>query len=356
MDQQGRDMSFSPAVYGVPDLQSQRGGLPAPMLRPLSTGEVLDRTFTLYRKQFWLFTGIGALPAAIVTLSSVARMIYLAVNHRSSTVLPGAPPNVLADAVNNLAAAQIYFLPATILFVLAYGVSHAAIVDAVGRITQATPVSAGSAYRAVTPHWLRWAGIAMRQFWSFFWPLLPPLLLLGVSLAIPSVRNNAVAAGLIFLAFGVLMGGGFVFGIINLLRVTLAIPAGVQENFGVNAAIRRSRMLVAGRKGRIFLALLLVYALQLVAGGVQAPLVLLALTTHGGQQTMLQAIELIVQFVTTALVGPVASIALCLFYIDERVRREGFDIELLMRRTFTVPPATPPASAAASPLPAGPSA
>jgi hypothetical protein len=29
----------------------------------------------------------------------------------------------------------------------------------------------------------------------------------------------------------------------------------------------------------------------------------------------------------------VAAIALCLFYIDERVRREAFDIEFLMNKT-----------------------
>jgi hypothetical protein len=31
----------------------------------------------------------------------------------------------------------------------------------------------------------------------------------------------------------------------------------------------------------------------------------------------------------------VAAIALCLFYIDERVRKEAFDIEFLMNKTST---------------------
>lgn len=34
-------------------------------LRPLSLGELLDRTFTLYRNNFWLFVGIMAVPAAL---------------------------------------------------------------------------------------------------------------------------------------------------------------------------------------------------------------------------------------------------------------------------------------------------
>ncbi len=337
MDQQGSYDGFSPGVYGTPALYTPpvpHAVPPPPALRPLSTGEVLDRTFMLYRKRFWLFIAIGTLPAAVLTLSAIVRMIYTAVTHHSTTVMPGAAPNVLADGMSSMLMLQLYLLPVTIIFVLAYGLSHAAVVNAVGCITQGVAVSAQSAYRAVSPHWLRWTGIALRQFWTFVWPLLPAVLLLGISFAIARVRNNSVAAGLVLLFFGLLMVAGFVLGFINILRVALAVPAGVQENLGVGAAMRRSRDLVAGRKGRIFLALMLVYALQMVAGGIQVPLVLLAATTRGGQQIALQVVELAVQFITTALVSPIASIALCLFYIDERVRREGYDIELLMRRSF----------------------
>jgi hypothetical protein len=37
-------------------------------LRPLSTGEVLDRTFVLYRKHFFLFTGIATVQVAFSSL------------------------------------------------------------------------------------------------------------------------------------------------------------------------------------------------------------------------------------------------------------------------------------------------
>src|SRR5713226_10205336 len=35
-------------------------------LRPLSLGELLDRTFTLYRNHFWLFVGIMAVPQLLL--------------------------------------------------------------------------------------------------------------------------------------------------------------------------------------------------------------------------------------------------------------------------------------------------
>ena len=34
-------------------------------LRPLSLGEVLDRTFAIYRSRFWLFAGIAMTAAAV---------------------------------------------------------------------------------------------------------------------------------------------------------------------------------------------------------------------------------------------------------------------------------------------------
>src|SRR5271167_1996115 len=37
-------------------------------LRPMSTGEILDRTFNLYRNNFALFAGIGVLPAALILI------------------------------------------------------------------------------------------------------------------------------------------------------------------------------------------------------------------------------------------------------------------------------------------------
>ena len=34
-------------------------------LRPLTLGELLDRSFSLYRRHFWLFVGIMALPSLL---------------------------------------------------------------------------------------------------------------------------------------------------------------------------------------------------------------------------------------------------------------------------------------------------
>jgi hypothetical protein len=139
---------------------------------------------------------------------------------------------------------------------------------------------------------------------------------------------NGLMAALVFIAIGSL-----VYGLIAYIRNSLAVPASVMEGLGVRRAMRRSKELVAGRKGRIFLLLLLLGALYCVAGALQFPFALLLLHSRSAEHVVGQFISLLVAFLCSSLIGPVASIALCLFYIDERVRREAFDIEFLMSKT-----------------------
>jgi hypothetical protein len=314
----------------------------APQFRPLSTGEVLDRSFALYRQRFWLFVGIGMVPAAVLLLTSAGRLIFLAATHRMSLIQPAMIGQRLpaTNLYGTILLAQAYFIPTFLLFLVAYGISHAATVDAVNRIGQGMAASVSEAYGEVRGRWLRWCGITLRQYWSLAWPALPGLVLLFGSIgfmAMPGTQRNPLLLASVAILAWMLMMAGLVLGVIGFIRNMLAIPASVSENIGVNAAMRRSKMLVAGRKGRIFLALLLFYALELVVAGVQAPLLFAAMSLRGGALIGVQAVMMLVQFVSVALVSPVASIVFTLFYIDERVRREGFDIELLMQRTL--PPA-----------------
>ncbi len=57
-------------------------------LRPLSTGEVLDRTFQLYRLRFALFAGLAILPAAVSVVTQSLRLWYSA--HQSVHIHTGA--------------------------------------------------------------------------------------------------------------------------------------------------------------------------------------------------------------------------------------------------------------------------
>lgn len=55
-------------------LREPEASLDAMELRPLSTGEILDRTFTLYRRNFLLFLGISAIPHVLVLVLNLVRV------------------------------------------------------------------------------------------------------------------------------------------------------------------------------------------------------------------------------------------------------------------------------------------
>jgi hypothetical protein len=302
-----------------PALGESYGGPPPAVrheLRPLTTGEVLDRTFFLYRSNFWLYVGISSIAAGVNVLASTGRLAFL----QFKGVPVTSPQAVFVGAAFSVVGAILYFA--------VYSVTHAATVSAVSAIYLGEQTSMGKAFDAVKGHWLRYCLIALWQSWSAGWIFV--LMIVPVTLmARLGLKNlNGLMAALVFIAIGSL-----VYGVIAYIRNSLAVPASVMEGLGVRRAMRRSKELVAGRKGRIFLLLLLLGALYCVAGALQFPFALLLLHSRSAEHIVGQFISLLVAFLCSSLIGPVASIALCLFYIDERVRREAFDIEFLMSKT-----------------------
>lgn len=288
-------------------------------LRPLTTGEVLDRTFFLYRSNFWLYVGIASIAAGVNVLTSIARLSYLHFKGMPVTS-PGA-----------IAVGAVFSVLGLIVYFAVYSITHAATVSAVSSIYLGEQTSIDKAFGAVKGHWLRYCLIALWQSWSAGWvfgvifiPLLIPM-----AFGAKSPALIGVMASLIFL----LSFGGIAYGVIAYIRNSLAVPAAVMENLPVRRAMRRSKQLVAGRKARIFLLLLLLLALYCVAGVLQFPFAMILLRTQSADHIVAQSISLLVAFLCACLIGPVASIALCLFYIDERVRKEAFDIEFLMNQT-----------------------
>ena len=69
-------------------------------------------------------------------------------------------------------------------------------------------------------------------------------------------------------------------------------------------------------------------------------------------QAEYQVLQAVGIFVSISLVGPLATIAMTMIYYDQRVRKEGFDLQLMMAALqpgSTLPDAQPPAAAAAAP-------
>jgi hypothetical protein len=97
----------------------------------------------------------------------------------------------------------------------------------------------------------------------------------------------------------------------------------------------RSLMLTVNRRGRILLICILVVVLT---WGMTALFPLPAVATggmyfvHGRLTTnaLSAAVMAVGSFVGASLAGPLLTIALTLAYYDARVRKEGFDLELMM--------------------------
>jgi len=64
----------------------------------------------------------------------------------------------------------------------------------------------------------------------------------------------------------------------------------------------------------------------------------------GAMTGVVGAISAVGVFLSTSLVGALAGIALTLIYYDQRVRKEGFDLQLMMAN---LEPATSPSAQAA---------
>ncbi len=290
-------------------------------LRPLSTGEVLDRTFQLYRSRFPLFAGLGVLPAAVSVLMQAVRLLYSA--HQSVQVHTGA--NLLRVQV---ITAILAFVSAVLSLVL-YGITQAATTWAVSAVYLGEPATIRTAYQTALKHWFRYTLIVLRQIWAGFW--LPIALFaagLGVGIAKRGKPSATAIAGAFFFAAVVSLA----YALWAYIRVSLAVPAAVMESLPVNASIRRSKHLLITRKVRVFLLIVLLFALYFVILAIQAPLAAIAFRARGAEAFLTNAISLAAAFLAKTLVGPIGAIALCLFYIDERVRREGFDIEWMMSR------------------------
>jgi hypothetical protein len=308
-----KDSALGPASEGV------YGGQQSAVryeLRPLTTGEILDRTFFLYRSDFWLYVGLASIASGVSVLASIGRLTYL-----HFKAIPVTSPNaVFAGAAFSIVGAILYFA--------VYSVTHAATVSAVSSIYLGERTSMGRAFDSVKGHWLRYCLIALWQSWSAGWIFMLMVAPIAAMAGLGLKNLNWLIALLVFFAIG-----GLVYGLIAYIRNSLAIPAAVMEDLKVRSAMRRSKQLIAGHKGRIFLLLLLLFALYCVAGALQFPFALLLLHSRSAEHVVEEFISLLVAFLCNSLIGPVASIALCLFYIDERVRKEAFDIEFLMSKT-----------------------
>ena len=239
-------------------------------LRPLSTGEILDRTFQLYRSRFTLFAGLAMLPAGVNVVTQALRLWYSA--HQSVQIHTGV--NLYRTQGISVALALV----SSILSLVLYGIIQAATTWAVSAVYLGEPAAIKTAYKAALKHWFRYTVIVLRQVWAGFWL---PVVLISTGLGFQAARRGSASANLTAGLLYIVAFFSLVYAIWAYIRVSLAVPAAVVESLTARASIKRSKQLLVDRKVRILLLFVFLFALYLVIGAIQAPLAYFAIRARG---------------------------------------------------------------------------
>jgi hypothetical protein len=188
----------------------------------------------------------------------------------------------------------------------------------------AFPIASGATTYAISERYLGndvTIGDALRRGLRHFWPL-------SIAQITATIR---VMFGFILLIIP---------GILWMLSYSLIVPAIVVEGQRALPSLRRSRDLVKGYRGKAFCILLVVNLLQVVlAGGVGVITGLLFSAEAASSAILSSALNNLLSIFLT----PLGIIAAILLYYDMRIRKEGFDLEMLSRALTTEPPTLAPA-------------
>jgi len=302
-------------------------------LRPMSTGQLLDHTFTLYRKHFLLFVGIA-------TVGPAANMIFQLLTVGSNIGTPFRPRGgATGPAVFAQLGLSMFF--GYIIMLAGMALSHAATVKAVTAVYLGHGITIAGAYKALR-------GRILSLFGTF------GLILLWVALAVIGIAvvaipvfigiaatgrsspgpMRAIASGLavIVIAFSI-------FAVIAVyIRYALAIQACVIENLGPSDSLSRSVILTKGSRRRVVVIYVIFMLLNMIlAAGLAGIAGAFGAMLHN--RIAAAVLVYLAGFVAGSLTGPLATIGLSLLYYDERVRKEAFDLQLMLS-TLDIPPVT----------------
>lgn len=287
----------------------------AVVLEPMGIGDILDRTFRLYRDNFLNFIGIACIPQlAVLALLLVAAPLAF---------LPKAGRLTPAVIVPLAISAVAFFFAIIALSFL----SMAAIARSVSERYLGRAPMVLEAYKHVLRR-------ALSLLWAYIlWGLLFIGLIVVLAVGGGIVGGGLAAAGgrgLAVLAVVPFVIVGFVAGIIMAVRFLFITQVVILEQVGGVAALRRSWRLTRKNFWRAVVIILLWVVLWGIGSLIfNYPIAILG-TVIGGQGSPLAAAGSAVGGqLAQILVSPFYMIAFTLLYYDSRIRKEGFDLEVM---------------------------
>jgi hypothetical protein len=322
-------------------------------LRPSTLGEILDRTANLYRARFLVFFGLAAIPAGVMLGSAGGMILLMTSSGALSPTAATTNPQAIAVMLFGMMAIGLIAFP---LMIGANALCGAALCHAASTVVLGGTITIVSSLKATWKRGWHYVGLLLLQAViilgapSALWSVVVMLLAFGAAVA---AAGSGAAGGALAGALAVLMVLGLaVYVVWMLLQLGLAFPIAVVEQANIGVALKRAWHLCRGTRWRMLALFALVMALSQVASLlVMVPVGLLIAFVPGlssPQNAQLATTVLMIgvygmSFVMNALTMPVIAIALVLFYYDQRVRKEGFDIEWMMQQAgmIAAPPPQP---------------
>jgi len=314
-------------------------------LRPMNLGEILDRTLQIYRAKLLVFVGIAAIPALVMISIETANRIWW-----------GLTPEPF-DGNIPLALLQ-WTLYLTALYQVAL-LLHLLVWPAITCLSSQLYFGENPTLTAATfcgnAHWKSWLRMAIAS-WGVVLifpelatagPAIGILYLLSEVLKVESNTMDKLADLIFYLSFTI----GYLIFYWMSSALFFAVPVKSLEELSVRKSLRRSWTLSRGcRLKTIFLRLALVFTgwiLNLSLSTVLFLVVRWIIQSFGVwryyYRNIYTGIGFLAAFTASTLIGPIFPIALTLFYYDQRIRSEGYDIEKMMEAAGMNPPVTTPA-------------
>ncbi|TDB87682.1 hypothetical protein E1264_14040 [Actinomadura sp. KC216] len=311
--------------------------------RPMSISEMLDGAIAGIRRRPRTSLGLSVgFSTVIQVASSVAAYFFIGDEARGEVT-----PDVLMESLG----AQLT-LSVMGLVLSAYGILllSGLLAPILGRELVGMPIAPRQAWRDARPRLGRLAATAAAVMGISLIALVVPILPFALLVAAEAHPGLIVLAGILGFPIGI---GLMVW--LYLLFV-LGVPAVVLERQTVVGALRRAVTLSKGRWFRTFGTLLLALLVTVFMGffALRIPFLFVQLIffgdSSGSDSTMAAlAVDTLGRIVSWSVVLPFDAGVIALLYMDRRMRREGFDLDLRMRgRSATA------ISATADPVPATP--
>jgi hypothetical protein len=238
-----------------------------------------------------------------------------------------------------LLPSMIFIMPLSLLIFALY---LAASIHAAMQANLGIPITFRQAYQVAWKRIGRYFWLMLLIYIIAFLPMLVIELVMIVPMQLFAMGKSGSLTPLVYMIplEMLLLIAALVYGVIIAMRLSLAFPASLAEDLTARAALSRSGQLTQGAKGRIFLVLLVIYALGyaaemvgIMALGVVIGIGALIMAACGVQLPSVAGIIGIVLaslcftaflYLWMTLLWSAFSTAIAVLYHDQRLRKDGF--------------------------------